>query len=370
MTMAWGGARRHDASMRGRVVVLVGAVIAADCTANTLPVTSGVPMPPDAGITTSTSVSTFAVTQLLLGETDRDGGASTNAWKELGYDLDGRVTTMDSSGVCTLQLGANRSTQVDGVGGIDNAWGSQLVAPFQTFLVEPSPSIDATQIIDSGEWTLLLQVTGLSDDSNQTARGLSAQVFVGARTAGPPAFDSTTDWPLRPSSVADASRVPFGAVVQFSDVYVMDGTFVARTSAAPLSIPLVLQSHNTNHPGETTLPLEIHDAVITFDHVAPATAAHGTIAGVLDPASFVSAVRALVGRVSPSLCGDVFAGIAAEMLDAEDILEDGTNAPDVPCDGISIGLGFTAQLVANPTTIGADPPPAIDPCAVWDAGAD
>lgn len=46
---------------------------------------------------------------------------------------------------------------------------------------------------------------------------------------------------------------------------------------------------------------------------------------------------------------------------AADILEDGTNAPGVPCDGISIGFGFDARLVANPTAV-TQVDPVVDIC--------
>jgi hypothetical protein len=320
---------------------------------------------PDAGVTTSPSVTTFAVDRLFLGETTRDGVPSNAAWKEFGLDLDGRDTTADSTDVCTLFGGAPRSNQTDGVGGIDNAWGSVLMPVVETMVGAPTPSVDATGVIASGEWTLLIQVTGLSDDPAQTAAGLGAQVFVGAQTAQAPAFDSSTDWPIRPSSVTDASKVPFDATVQFSNVYVTGGTLVARDSNAPLTVPLVLVLAGGIE--ETQVPITIHDPIVTFDHFTPATAANGTIAGVMDTAAFVETMQRISGRISLSLCGRAFDGIADQLRQAQDILSDGTNAPGPACDGISIGLGFTAKLVASPTTLGVDPP-LPDLCA--DAGAD
>ena len=57
---------------------------------------------------------------------------------------------------------------------------------------------------------------------------------------------------------------------------------------------------------------------------------------------------------------------------ASDMLKDGSQAPGVPCDGISVGLGFTGKRVGNPTKVApvGNPPP--DPCTnpPADAGAD
>ena len=115
------------------------------------------------------------------------------------------------------------------------------------------------------------------------------------------------------------------------------------------------------------LPLRVYHPSLTFEHVDPSSAAHGTIAGVLATQDIIDAFRRLAGRVSTSLCGPAFDGIAGQLSQSQDILGDGTNTPGVPCDAISIGIGFTAKLVANPTKVGVEPPPLPDLC---DAGPD
>jgi hypothetical protein len=95
----------------------------------------------------------------------------------------------------------------------------------------------------------------------------------------------------------------------------------------------------------------------------------GIIAGVLDTDEAIAAARYLADRLSTSLCNpaafELFAG--DPITEAQDILDDGTNASGVPCNAISIGIGFTAKLVANPTQVAVDPTPLPDPC---DAGVD
>ena len=97
-------------------------------------------------------------------------------------------------------------------------------------------------------------------------------------------------------------------------------------------------------------------------HAPPNEASNGTIAGVINPSEFLATFKALAGIVSTSLCGSAFDGIAQQILMCQDILLDGTNAPGQACSGISIGVGFTAELVANPSTVQADPPPPPTPC--------
>jgi hypothetical protein len=312
------------------------------------------PPPPDGGAPTS-NVYTFAVNQILLGETTRSGTPSNSAWKDYGYDVDGLTTTSQSTNVCTLSTGAPKANQNDGTNGIDNAWGAVLLPIIQTAASLPTPSQTETTMIDQGDYTLQIQVTGLSDDPQQNALGLGAQLFgSGAYPNGTPAFDSSTDWPVLSTWVVDGSTIASGSTVQFASAYVSNGTFVSGvgTNTITMAFPLF----------GATLPISIHHAVLTFDHVDHADAANGTISGVLDTEEFITALQKVAGTISTSLCGAAFDGIADQIRQAQEILKDGTNAPNVACTGISIGLGFTAKLVANPTTVTQAPQPPPDPC--------
>jgi hypothetical protein len=313
------------------------------------------PPPPDGGTAPSTTVETFAVNKLLLGEASRAGAPSNTAWKDYGYNLDGLVTDKSSTNVCTLAAGAPKTNQVDGTNGIDNAWGAVMLPLIQSATSMPTPSQVETAYIDQGNWTLQLQVTGLSDDPSQTALGLTSQVFMsGVYGNSIPTFDSTTDWPVLSTSVKDGQTIASGSVVQFKGSYVSGGTFVSGPGPNPVVLPLDLQG--------IQFPLAIHNAVFTFDHVDHADAANGTIAGVLDTQEFIAALQKVAGFISPSLCGSAFAGIAQQIMQASDILTDGTNVANTACTAISVGIGFTARLVANPTQVVPAPSPAPDPC--------
>jgi hypothetical protein len=97
----------------------------------------------------------------------------------------------------------------------------------------------------------------------------------------------------------------------------------------------------------------------------------GTIAGVLSTSEFVEAFLDGVYIDHDVLCSTTNPGFAitVELSQASDILHDGTNVPGVPCDDISIGLGFDADEVAIPVAgdVAAPPPVPPDPCAA-DAG--
>jgi len=367
-------------------MVIASGWLIVDCNGAPPPTPdAAIPARPADGVSADRStLETFAIDSIFLGDVDRSGngyappsglqscGASqspppptTFPWKSFGFDLDGKITTTSSTDVCALVEGAPRTDQVDGTNGIDNAWGSTLMPIAETAANSPTPpSTYESQQIQSGAWTLQLQLRGLPVVAAPTV-GIAAQIFVsGAFGDSAPSFDSTTDWPVLASSTVDDATVAGGALVSYDDAYVADdGTFVSGTpSESPLVVPFVVSG--------TPIVLRVHHAVVTFQRSDAAHLASGTIAGVLETNELVATIRFAAGVISTSLCGDAFDGVAQQIEQAQDILSDGTNAPQVPCDAISIGLGFTARLVGNPTQVVADPPPPPNPCTPADAGAD
>jgi hypothetical protein len=51
---------------------------------------------------------------------------TTGAWKQMGFNLDGKVTTATSTDVCQLVAGAEPAEQDDGQDGIDNSFGENI----------------------------------------------------------------------------------------------------------------------------------------------------------------------------------------------------------------------------------------------------
>ena len=323
--------------------------------------------PPPVPTTTtpaSGTVETFAIQKLLLGEADRNGAPSNTAWKAYGYNLDSKTSTKDSTDVCTLHTGAPKSNQADGNNGIDNAFGSVILPIIETAASLPTPSDTISGAITKGDFTIQLQVKGLDDTATQSSVGLTGQLFAsGAYDNGTPTFDSTTDWPVNGALLNNPSDISSGSKINFNAAYIANGTFVSgdlSTGGIVVSISLVFQG--------VPLTLSVNHAVITFDHTSPTAAANGTIAGVIDTEELITGLKSVAGRISASLCGTAFDGIADQIRQASDIVKDGSNTAGVPCDGISVGLGFAAVKVANPTKIASDDgavPP--DPCTSGDA---
>jgi hypothetical protein len=192
-------------------------------------------------------------------------------------------------------------------------------------------------------------------------------MFTSGAFSGTPAFDATTDWPVLASSVVDGKTIAGGSLIEDDGAYVTGTTFVsAPPKDMPIALPLRLDSG-------IAIPLLIHHAVVTVSVSAsdPSTLSNGTIAGTLDTNELIATLAAAGHKYSVSLCGSAFDGVAEQIQGMQDILLDGTNHAGAACNALSIGIGFNAQRIANPTTVVDDPPPPPDPCTVtFDAGTD
>jgi hypothetical protein len=310
------------------------------------------PAEPNAPATTDTSKRVFAVNQLFLGETNRAGVPTKDAWKDYGYNIDGLTTTKTDTNVCTRQGGADPAKQEDGNGGIDNAFG-RTVLGFILGLV-PTPSKTINDSIQGGSFTVLLEVTGLTDDPAQTNTGLSGRLLVGGAysddTTKKPTFAPDDNWPFRASPI-----------IPITGAYVNKGTFVNGAGGATVELALFIQG--------VQLSLSINRAAITFDHTAPNDIKNGTISGVINTEALVMGIEKVAGRISTQLCGgSTLDTIKQTIRQASDILSDGTNKAGVNCDAISIGIGFTGKKIGDLTKTAVDKAPPPDPCAA-DGGA-
>ncbi|HVH42301.1 MAG TPA: hypothetical protein VM925_08150 [Labilithrix sp.] len=308
--------------------------------------------------TSSTEERTFAVHTISLGEADRAGTKNTNAWKKFGFNLDKIVTNVtkqdspDLAKVCKRAEKAPATVHQDGDEGIDNTFGKEIVPVLDQ--ISPNPSKTLTSAVQAGGFTILLKVTGLDDDAAQTNTGLSGTLLVGAQFNADknvkPTFTTADDWPY--------NREP---QVPIAGGYVNKGVFVNGKGEASVTISLSISGQ--------ALSFTVNRAIISFKHNPGANALEeGTIAGVINTEEFVQAITSVAGRFDKSLCGgsDLVKDIQGRIREASDMLSDGTQDPSKTCDGISIGLGFTAKRVGTPTKAVDPTGPPDDPCA--DAG--
>lgn len=320
--------------------------------------TGKVPPAAEGPATTSTDERTFALNNLYLGEADRSGNKNKDAWKDYGYNLDGQITVVtdakspDLAKVCNRAAGAPASVANDGNQGIDNAFGKEILKLLDPFAPTPSKSI--SDAIAKGDFTILLKIKGLTDDPAQTNTGLGGTLLVGGDFGDtPPTFTQADDWPFRSDP-----QVPI------TGAYINKGVFVNGSGGATVKLSLSIQGQS--------LDLTINKALITFKHQPPNDLVDGTIAGVLSTEEFVNGISSVAGRFSPELCsGTTVEGIKDSIRQASDMLADGSQQAGVACTGISVGIGFTAKRVGNPTKTAPEGTAPPDPCKTpADAGTD
>jgi hypothetical protein len=294
----------------------------------------------------------LAFRKLFLGDTNRQGIPDAQAWTTYGLDIDGLVSTPQAVEHCKPVEGAIKSMiQLDGVDGIDNSFGYNLVPIFGALVSSPSESV--TESIVTGEWTMMVRLPGLTSASDQT--GIAAGLYSGAPRGAPPQWNGTELWPVSAESVQNGD---LGQPKVVFSSFVAGGKWV---SGAPKTIAMVLSLSFFE------LAVTIDHAVVTMDIQGTGSAAHatqGVIAGVIRTEPFIADLKKAVAVLDSSLCdGAAFESIAAQIRQASDIMADGTNGDSIKtCDAISVGLGFDASSVVLGAVASPKPPP-IDPCS-------
>jgi len=318
-----------------------GTVAASDVTPHQEPA----PPPVDAGAPTGAGTSVFAIRSFDIGDRDATGAQTATAWQSYGFDIDGLATTVTSTDVCQLAQGAARSAQVDGKDGIDNSFGANIVPIILTVLGNDVSTM-FNQSLDAGVTPTLIAVDRLGNDTN--ASPLTARMFVGATTSVAPQWRGSDVFPIDTVSL-DANGAP---LVAFAQSYVDEGTLVT-------SPPSGLGALSIGSAGGVSFTLPVTHVQIAMPVAPDATGAtSGTLAAILPADAFAAFAVGIAGRLSSSFCSAAsLAAITTMIEQASDILVDGTQDPTKPCDGISMGLGFSATRVelGAPTTVPAPP---------------
>ena len=302
-----------------------------------------------------TSTVTFAVSSVLWGDTDPDGGLDlANGWKQYGYNIDG-VAPGDVAAFCKPVQGASATlVHEEGTGGIENAFG-HIVLPLSQSTECSICNNNCCGIFEP--FTVLLSLdqlgTGASYNplSARVASGTDLDVDAGICGIAVPRFDGTDVWSVF-SGTADS----------LSGSYLVNDTWVSGPIAR-----VSVQFQGLCPDPEPALTLNIVHARITM-RLDPAhkTATAGVISGVIPTADLQHQILMVGGSISTSFCTSSM-NILESIGQASDIMQDGTQDPTKTCDGISIGLGFTASIDQVGPTVPAVTEP--DPC-VGDGGTD
>jgi hypothetical protein len=337
----------------------VGGRIINFCTVSDAGPHAEPPPPPDASAPPNgTGTVTFAVTTFFLGDTDRDGGADkASGWKQLGFDLDGVSSASCPSGLCMLRDNATETERTNGIDGIDNSFGRNLLP-----VLLGGDNFTSQRLADAlalgKASTILISIDGLSAAADAT--GVTARLYESAPLGHPPANDGTDAWPVRPETLAVPTDLG-SAKLEVATAYLVGDVFVARfTGALPIQFP---------YAGDT-LHLTILNPVVSMT-IAPTrgTANRGTVAGILDADATTLEARRIAGLFYYPDCSGAGPDSIANQVDwAADILRDGTQDPTKTCNGVSLGLGFNATRAQLGTVAAPESPPYWACPPVVDAG--
>ncbi len=316
------------------------------------------------GTTTSTSTSTgtggapqectppdgtvLAIDTLDFGDVDKD----TTKSQMLGFDIDSLVSTAQSADLCQPADGGSKNTiYPDGDKGIDNSFGKNVLPLLLN--ISPGFSASTTDSIANGAFTMMFDFVGL-DAANPSPASLVTRLYGGTDMGTPPSFDGTDCWPVAPELLKSTADITSSTVVFDKSTIVGDKWDSGPAGQVTLTIPV----------GAATISLTMHAARISLDLAADRkSATGGRIGGVLDTEEFIKEIKKAVFSLQGNAGCQLIKLVNAEktIRQASDILNDGTQNIAMPCNGISIGFGFTMKPVQL-GGVGPKTPPAAGTC--------
>jgi hypothetical protein len=274
----------------------------------------------------------FAIDTLDLGQ-NATGQFDPN--HPLGFDLDGVCTCIDDGGPsCT-----GPALTCDTAGGRDEA-ANQMLAILGAEDGHLSQASLQTRIA-GGAFGLLLHIhdyNGLAND-----KSVVVEYFPSPGSQGPPGNDGGTAWYVTPESVLNGSPGQWVSIYQDLQAYVTDHVLVSHLASFPL---LVLPSTGGN---DNPITFELGNVVAQVTMVQSGSSwslQNGQVGARWATSAALYSFHTLSDTGGNSLCGNnptyqlVSSGVCAQADIASDPANDGKG---LPCDALSVGLGFTAS---------------------------
>jgi hypothetical protein len=275
---------------------------------------------------------TLALTRLNFGP------GNSGEWKKIGLNVDGKVSTADSTDLCMPNsMGDPVDVYPDGDDGIDNSFGKNLL-PSVVGLYPEWPD-DVNNFLAVGQFNALMKMYCLPPTGDAE---LTTKVFGGTDLADVPTtpkYDGTDKWPVAPELLANLED-PESSTIVFEKSSVVGSTFDSgKNETFIFTIPM-------DYAGNfTSIKLTLYAAQITMTLSEDRkSATGGRIGGVLDANEFIEQVKK-IGWMFDICDESVFDDVIAQVLRASDIMTDGTQDPTKYCDGISIGIEFDMKEV-------------------------
>lgn len=258
-----------------------------------------------------------------------------------GYDLDHQCTCFNDAGpTCVPRL-----PTCDAPDGVDNA-AAKLIN-----LITASTGVGSSYWstkANEGSWSLLIQISGYNGLPDDPAVDVTIFASPGMGTLTPK-WDGTDAWPVSATSVegGDVTKPLFKS----AGAYVANKVLVAATPSVGFTVA------GTNE----RITINLTGGVITGTLDDPGTGfriSDGIIAARWHEPDIFAALSSYRSNGGDAFCTDstiAYNTAKATICNSLDILEDGSGPKSLPCDSLSMGIGFKAE----PAKLGAVTTPPV-----------
>lgn len=302
----------------------------------------------------------FAARKFYFGAIEPGTGEpNPDAWRRIGFDLDGRATSASGGNTCQNPIG-DPSLMQDGEEGRDNNWGAQLIPAFGGFGGTVESTEEGTnRSIEVGGPTLVVTLSDLHEGPDDSSVQLGLYVSAPMEPEATPVWNGSTSWPIDARTVEPGSMVP---KMRFAKGYMNGNTVVSGDFGAPADAPFLMPFDPSIgvlalSPLTFTLTLELDDA-----HTRVRSS---TLSMVLRIGDMVGALHYYAVKFGALTCGGL--GLLDSMLrpyadlraDAPDFQD-----PTRDCDAMSVAFELDWEPVALPLPMDLVVPLASDnPCS-------
>lgn len=273
-----------------------------------------------------------------------------------GYDLDHTCTCFADAGPSCV----SPKPHCDFNGGIDSA--SAQFFNLVRFAAGPSAfsSDSFSARANEGRWSFLLRIRGYNGKADDPHVEVALFPSPGVEKTVTLHWDGTDAWPVSAQGVVNDD--PEQPTYPAQGAYVAAGTLV-------IAAPSVLMRLGGD---ADTIGVQFTGAVLTGKLTKESSGwrlSDGILAGRWQIGNIFQAIASYRDGNGQPICTDAaltYTSVKSTICNGLDILADPTGAKNLPCDALSIGIGFGAQqakmgAIAPPPTPTPGCPPETDP---------
>ena len=356
----------------------------AGCFSAKMPTAADRPKPGD---TSELAPIYFAISDMRLGSQNPAFQPDPNAWEDLGFDLDGVCTNSPTCGTDTPLVSCKPTLSevaYDGNYCRDNTFGRLEVQAASIPEVGGKYGLNDDAFncaLCTGAYNFIIKLSKYNGTANDDSVRLDMYPSPGLENVLPwncqdpswrahPCFTADMPWLIRDTAVTAPQGGPSLPDAVFADpnAYVRDGYLVATTPPDTLFWFPSIAGRKADVA--TAFPLKLAQGVVVGRIIRGQdgtwTVSDGTIAGRSRESDIIDGFN-LIGFCASTDPNNY--GLMQNFLHGKlDILANGGSDPNVTCDGVSVGIAYTARQATAGALIHVDD---LVPCAAaGDGGTD